>query len=146
MKNVRDILRSKAGEQIYSVTPDTKVLDAVKQMAEKGVGALLVLQNGQLAGIVSERDYARKVVLMARSSHTAEVREIMTADVICVSPTQSMEYCMELMTEKRLRHLPVVEDGKLIGLVSIGDLVKNIISDQKFMIQQLEQYIRGETV
>jgi len=146
MKNVRDILRSKAGEQIYSVTPDTKVLDAVKQMAEKGVGALLVLQNGQLAGIVSERDYARKVVLMARSSHTAEVREIMTADVICVSPTQSMEYCMELMTEKRLRHLPVLEDGKLIGLVSIGDLVKNIISDQKFMIQQLEQYIRGETV
>ena len=146
MKNVRDILRSKSGEQIYSVTPDTKVLDAVKLMAEKGVGALLVLQNGQLAGIVSERDYARKVVLMARSSHTAEVREIMTADVICVSPTQSMEYCMELMTEKRLRHLPVVEDGKLIGLVSIGDLVKNIISDQKFMIQQLEQYIRGETV
>lgn len=146
MKNVRDILRSKPAAPIYSVKPDTKVLDAVKMMAEKSVGALLVIENDKIAGIVSERDYARKVVLMARSSHTAEVREIMTADVICVSPTQSMEYCMELMTEKRLRHLPVIEDGVLIGLVSIGDLVKNIISDQKFMIQQLEQYIRGETV
>lgn len=146
MKNVRDILRSKPALQVHAVRPGSKVIDAVKLMAEKGVGALLVMENDKIVGIVSERDYARKVVLMARSSHTAEVREIMTADVICVSPTQSMEYCMELMTEKRLRHLPVVEDGKLIGLVSIGDLVKSIISDQKFMIQQLEQYIRGETV
>lgn len=146
MKNVRDILRSKPAAQIHSVQPTTKVLEAVKLMAEKSVGALLVMENEKLAGIVSERDYARKVVLMSRSSHTAEVREIMTADVICVNPTQTMEYCMELMTEKRLRHLPVIEDGNLIGLISIGDLVKNIISDQKFMIQQLEQYIRGETV
>lgn len=146
MKNVRDILRSKPAPQIHSVSPSSKVIDAVKLMAEKGVGALLVLENDQIAGIVSERDYARKVILMARSSHTAEVRDIMTADVICVSPTQSMEYCMELMTEKRLRHLPVVEDGNLIGMISIGDLVKNIISDQRFMIQQLELYIRGETV
>lgn len=145
MKNVRDVLRSKNVDQIFSVQPTTKVLDAVKLMAEKGVGALLVLDNGNLAGIVSERDYARKVVLMSRSSHTAEVREIMTADVICVNPTQSIEHCMELMTEKRLRHLPVLEDGKLIGLISIGDLVKNIISDQQFLIRQLEGYIRGET-
>lgn len=145
MKNVRDVLRSKNVDQIFSVQPTTKVLDAVKLMAEKGVGALLVLDNGNLAGIVSERDYARKVVLMSRSSHTAEVREIMTSDVICVNPTQSIEHCMELMTEKRLRHLPVLEDGKLIGLISIGDLVKNIISDQQFLIRQLEGYIRGET-
>lgn len=145
MKNVRDVLRSKNVDQIYSVQPTTKVLDAVKLMADKGVGALLVLDNGKLAGIVSERDYARKVVLMSRSSHTAEVREIMTVDVICVNPTQSIEHCMELMTEKRLRHLPVLEDGKLIGLISIGDLVKNIISDQQFLIRQLEGYIRGET-
>ena len=145
MKNVRDVLRSKNVDQIFSVQPTTKVLDAVKLMAEKGVGALLVLDNGNLAGIVSERDYARKVVLMSRSSHTAEVREIMTSDVICVNPTQSIEHCMELMTEKRLRQLPVLEDGKLIGLISIGDLVKNIISDQQFLIRQLEGYIRGET-
>lgn len=145
MKNVRDILRSKPAAQLYSVRSDTKVLDAVKLMAEKSVGALLVIDDGKLAGIVSERDYARKVVLMSRSSHTAEVREIMTPDVITVSPSQTMEYCMELMTDKRLRHLPVMEEGELIGLISIGDLVKNIISDQKFMIQQLEKYIRGET-
>lgn len=146
MKNVRDILRSKPNNQIFSVQSTTKVLDAIKLMAEKSVGALLVVDNEQIVGIVSERDYARKVVLMARSSHTAEVREIMTEDVICINPTQTMEYCMELMTERRLRHLPVLEEGKLIGMVSIGDLVKNIISDQQFMIRQLEQYIRGETV
>jgi CBS domain-containing protein len=145
MKNVRDILRSKPAAQVASVRSDTKVLDAVKLMAERSVGALLVIDDGKLAGIVSERDYARKVVLMSRSSHTAEVREIMTADVITVGPTQTMEHCMELMTDKRLRHLPVMEDGELIGMISIGDLVKNIISDQKFMIQQLEMYIRGET-
>lgn len=145
MKNVRDILRSKPAAQLFSVRSDTKVLEAVKLMAEKSVGALLVIDDGKLAGIVSERDYARKVVLMSRSSHTAEVREIMTPDVITVSPTETMEYCMQLMTDKRLRHLPVIEDGELIGLISIGDLVKNIISDQKFMIQQLEKYIRGET-
>ncbi len=145
MKNVRDILRSKPAAPVFSVRSDTKVLDAVKLMAERSVGALLVIDDGKLAGIVSERDYARKVVLMSRSSHTAEVREIMTPDVITVGPAQTMEHCMELMTDKRLRHLPVMEDGELIGMISIGDLVKNIISDQKFMIQQLEMYIRGET-
>ncbi len=145
MKNVRDILRSKPAAPVFSVRSDTKVLDAVKLMAEKSVGALLVIDEGKLAGIVSERDYARKVVLMSRSSHTAEVREIMTHNLITVDPTQTMEYCMELMTEKHIRHLPVVENGELVGLISIGDLVKNIISDQKFMIQQLEKYIRGET-
>ncbi|CBL43649.1 CBS domain protein [gamma proteobacterium HdN1] len=145
MKNVRDILRSKPSAYVYSVRPDSKVLDAIKLMSEKGVGALLVTENDKVVGVISERDYARKVVLMARSSHQAEVREIMTADVISVDPTQSMESCMELMTEKRIRHLPVIENDELIGMISIGDLVKNIISDQKFMIEQLQQYIRGET-
>lgn len=145
MKNVRDILKSKRNAQIFSVQPTTKVLDAIKLMAEKAVGALLVLDNDKLVGIVSERDYARKVVLMARSSHTADVSAIMTSRVICVDPSQSIEDCMEMMTEKRIRHLPVLEGGKLIGVISIGDLVKNIISEQRFMIRQLEQYIRGET-
>lgn len=146
MKSVRDILRSKPISQTFSVQPGTKVLDAIKLMAEKGIGALVVLENGKLVGIVSERDYARKVVLMARSSHTAEVREIMTADVITVEPGQSIEHCMELMTERRLRHLPVLEDGQLLGVISIGDIVKHIISDQQFLIRQLEGYIRGEAV
>lgn len=144
MKKVKDILKSKAEAEIYSVAPDTLVLSAIKLMAAKSVGALVVLENDKLVGIVSERDYARKVALMARSSQTAQIREIMTADVICVDPDQTMEYCMELMTEKRLRHLPVMEKDKLIGMISIGDLVKNIIEDQKNMIKQLEQYIRGE--
>jgi len=146
MKSVRDIMRSKPISHTYSVQPGTKVLDAIKLMAEKGIGALVVLENDKLVGIVSERDYARKVVLMSRSSHTAEVREIMTPDVITVSPDQSIEHCMELMTERRLRHLPVLEEGKLVGMVSIGDIVKHIISDQQFLIRQLEGYIRGEAV
>ena len=146
MKSVRDILRSKPISQTFSVMPGTKVLDAIKLMAEKGIGALVVLENDKLVGIVSERDYARKVVLMARSSHTAEVREIMTSDVITVEPGQSSEHCMELMPERRLRHLPVQEDGELLGMISIGDIVKHIISDQQFLIRQLEGYIRGEAV
>lgn len=145
MKSVRDILRTKEISQTFSVQPHTKVLDAIKLMADKGVGALVVLENNQLVGIVSERDYARKVVLMARTSHTAEVREIMTAKVITVTPDESIETCMEVMTEKRLRHLPVLEDGNLLGVISIGDIVKNIISHQEYLIRQLEGYIRGET-
>jgi CBS domain-containing protein len=144
MATVRDVLRSKANPEIHCVEPGAKVLDAIKMLADKGVGALVVTENGKLVGIVSERDYARKVMLMARSSHTAEVREIMTADVICVDPTRTVQSCLELMTEKRLRHLPVLEDGKLIGLVSIGDLVKTIIAEQQFLIGQLERYIRGD--
>ena len=146
MKSVRDILKTKAITQTYNVQPGTKVLDAIKLMAEKGVGALVVLENGKLVGIVSERDYARKVVLMERSSHTAEVREIMSPNVITVTPDESIEHCMEVMTEKRLRHLPVLEGDELVGMISIGDIVKNIISDQQFLIRQLEGYIRGEAV
>lgn len=145
MKNVRDILRTKADQKLYSVTPSDMVLDAIKLMAEKGIGALVVKENDKLAGIITERDYARKIVLMERSSRTTEVRAIMTAEVLCVEPSQSLEHCMELMTEKRIRHLPVVEKGELLGMISIGDLVKNIISNQQDMIRQLEQYIRGET-
>lgn len=145
MKNVRDILYSKADAKIFSVRPDAMVVEALKLMAEKMVGALLVLENDRLVGVFSERDYARKIALMDRSSQTTEIRQVMTADLICVSPSDTMEYCMELMTEKHIRHLPVLEDNKLIGMISIGDLVKNIIEDQKAMILQLEKYVRGET-
>lgn len=146
MKNVREILQSKAIKQTYSVQPTTKVLEAMRLMAEKEVGALVVLENKRLVGIVTERDYARKVVLMARSSHTATVSEIMASDILTVNPDQSIDECMELFTEKRVRHLPVMDEGRLIGLISIGDVVKNIISEQEDTIQHLEQYIRGETV
>lgn len=145
MKNVRDILHSKAEARIYSVSPHSMVVDALKLMADKMVGALLVIEDGKLAGVFSERDYARKIALMDRSSRTTEVGEVMTADLICVSPTDTMEFCMELMTEKHIRHLPVMDNENLVGLISIGDLVKNIIEDQKAMILQLEQYMRGET-
>ncbi|MDO8266872.1 MAG: CBS domain-containing protein [Moraxellaceae bacterium] len=144
MKTVADILRSKANAQIYTIWPSATVLEALTLMADKGIGALIVMENDKVAGILSERDYARKIALMERSSYTTEVSEIMTSNVMTVSPGQTIEFCMELMTEKRLRHLPVLEDDKLIGLISIGDLVKDIISDQQSMIRQLEQYIRGE--
>jgi CBS domain-containing protein len=145
MKNVRDILNSKGEARIYSVGPSAMVMEGLKLMAEEKVGALLVLENGLPVGIFSERDYARKIALMDRSSRTTEIRQVMTADLIFVGPADSMESCMELMTQKRIRHLPVLEDNKLIGLISIGDLVKNIIEDQKAMILQLEKYVRGET-
>ena len=145
MKNVRDILLSKAEAKIHTIAPSAMVVDALKMMAEKMVGALLVLEHDKPVGIFSERDYARKIALMDRSSRSTEVRQVMTTNLICVGPTDSMEFCMELMTEKHIRHLPVLEDGKLIGLISIGDLVKNIIEDQRAMIIQLEQYLRGET-
>ncbi|MGB4344610.1 MAG: CBS domain-containing protein [Moraxellaceae bacterium] len=144
MKTVADILRSKANAQIYTIWPSATVLEALTLMADKGIGALIVMENDKVAGILSERDYARKIALMERSSYTTEVSEIMTSNVMTVSPGKTIEFCMELMTEKRLRHLPVLEDDKLIGLISIGDLVKDIISNQQSMIRQLEQYIRGE--
>jgi CBS domain-containing protein len=145
MKRVRDILSSKGDQKTYSVGPDAMVIDALKLMAEKTVGALLVLENGKPVGLFSERDYARKLALMDRSSRTTEIRQVMTADLICVGPADTMEFCMELMTDKHIRHLPVLENDKLIGMISIGDLVKNIIEDQKSMILQLEKYMRGET-
>ena len=145
MKTVAEILRAKPHAAIYSVSPDTTVLDAMKMMAEKGVGALVVLDDkGRLAGIVSERDYARKVALLERPSFNVPISEIMTADVLTVSPRDTSQECMQLMTDRHLRHLPVLAEGELIGLLSIGDLVKHTIADQASLIQQLEQYIRGE--
>jgi len=144
MKTVAQILRSKHDLTVHTITPTAAVLDAVKLMAEKGIGALLVIENEEVVGIVTERDYARKVVLMNRSSKETPVRDIMTSSVMYVSPDQTNEDCMALITENRLRHLPVMDNGKLIGLISIGDLVKDIISEQQFVIQQLEHYIMGD--
>ena len=140
MTLVKQILDSK-GREIWSVSADDSVLEAIKTMAERGVGALLVMEDGRLAGIVSERDYARKVILKGRSSEGTRVSEIMTADVISARPEQSVEDCMSLMTEKRIRHLPVLDGEKVDGVLSIGDLVKSIIADQQFQIEQLENYI-----
>ena len=144
MKSIAHILQSKTLKTVATVSPSTPVLDAIGQMAEKKIGALLVTEGAQIIGIVTERDYARKVELMGRSSRQTQVREIMSAPVMYVRPDQSNEECMVLMTENRLRHLPVMERDELVGLISIGDLVKDIISEQKFIIEQLEHYIRGE--
>ena len=144
MKSAAQILKSKPEQTVVTVTPATPVFDAVKLMAEKNIGALLVLEDQKIVGIITERDYARKIVLMGRSSKETPVREIMTFPVMYVRPDQNNEECMALMTDNRVRHLPVVDEGKLIGLVSIGDLVKDIISEQRFIIDQLEHYIRGD--
>ncbi|MBU0807295.1 CBS domain-containing protein [Pseudomonas spirodelae] len=144
MITVAEILRAKPQAAVYSVTPTTSVLEAIKLMAEKGIGALVVLDKGRLAGIVSERDYARKVVLLERAAGDISISEIMTADVLTVSPRDTSQHCMQLMTDRHLRHLPVLAEGELIGLLSIGDLVKTTIAEQASLIQQLEQYIRGE--
>lgn len=140
MKTVKQLLEAK-GREIYSIAPEARLFDALKLMAEKGVGALVVLDNGKLAGILSERDYARKVILHGKSSHDIPVSEIMTGKVITVHPRQTVEECMALMTEKRIRHLPVAEGERLIGVLSIGDLVKEVIAEQAQTIQQLESYI-----
>jgi CBS domain-containing protein len=142
MKTVQQLLQSK-GRQIYSIDPDARVFDALKLMAEKQVGALLVLDKGRVAGVISERDYARKVILHGKSSHDIPVREIMTAKVITVSPSRAIEECMSLMTEHRVRHLPVLDGERLCGILSIGDLVKEVIAEQQQTIQQLESYIHG---
>ncbi|HXG51351.1 MAG TPA: CBS domain-containing protein [candidate division Zixibacteria bacterium] len=142
MRKVRDILAAK-GSQVWWLPPTATVYDAVALMAEKEVGALLVLEESKLVGIISERDYARKVILQGRSSKETLVKDIMTARVAYAEPDQSIEECMALMTDKRIRHLPVMEQGKVCGIISIGDLVKAIIADQQFIIQQLERYITG---
>jgi CBS domain-containing protein len=126
---------------IYSVTPDAPVLEAIRSMAEHGVGALLVMQGDKLAGIVSERDYARKVILKGRSSSDTPVQQIMTAEVITVDPGQSTQQCMQIMTDRRVRHLPVVEGGRVLGMLSIGDLVRAVLAEQAQTIEQLENYI-----
>jgi CBS domain-containing protein len=142
MKLVSHILDAK-GRDVLSIAPGASVLEAIRIMSEKGIGALVVMDGDALAGIVTERDYARKVILKGRSSDTTTVREIMTTDVITTSSGQSVETCMNTVTEKRIRHLPVVEDGKVCGIISIGDLVKAIIADQQQAIEQLEHYISG---
>jgi len=142
MPIVTDLLQTK-GHSVWSVSPDATVYEALELMAEKDVGALLVLEEGRVAGIFSERDYARKVILRGRASRDTPVREIMTAKVLYVRPEQSVNDCMALMTRHHIRHLPVLEGGELIGLISIGDVVKAIISEQEFMIEQLENYITG---
>ena len=142
MKTVRQLLQAKGGA-IHSVSPDTRVFEALKLMAEKEIGALVVTDGGALVGIMSERDYARKVILHGKSSHDIPVRDIMTSQVLTVTPGQTVDQCMALMTSKRFRHLPVTEAGKLVGLVSIGDLVKEVIAEQEQTIRQLESYIHS---
>ncbi|GAB3551561.1 CBS domain-containing protein [Noviherbaspirillum agri] len=144
MKPVAQILRAKEHKSVYSVAPEASVWEALKLMAEMSIGALVVTEGSKIVGIVSERDYARKVVLKGRSSENTRVRDIMSSPVMYVTPEHTNEDCMALMTENRLRHLPIMEKGELIGLISIGDLVKDIISEQQFIIEQLEHYIRGE--
>lgn len=142
MKLVKHLLDRK-GRHIISVRPDESVLDAIKLMADKAIGSLVVMQDDEMLGIMSERDYARKVIIKGRSSETTHVSEIMTSNVFTTSSNQSVKECMSLMTEKRIRHLPVVEDNRVIGMISIGDLVEAIIADQQEEIEQLEHYISG---
>jgi CBS domain-containing protein len=144
MKSVAQILKSKADPSVYTIAPNATVLDALKLMAEKSIGAVVVTEGEQVVGIITERDYARKVILLARSSKDTPVHAIMTSSVMYVRSDNTSEECMRLMTENRMRHLPVMDGAKLIGIVSIGDLVKDIISEQKFIIDQLEHYITGE--
>ncbi len=143
MASVGDILRRK-GQSIWVTGPKASVFEALQLMAEKNVGALLVVESQNLMGIFSERDYARKVILKGKFSRDTAVREVMTEKVITVSPDRTVDDCMLLMTNKHIRHLPVMENGQLIGIISIGDVVKEIISDQRFTINQLEDYITGK--
>jgi len=143
MKIVKDILQAK-GHEVWSISPDRSVYDALTLMAEKNVGALVVMERDRVIGMISERDYARNVILKGKSSKELAVQEIMTSRVVCVRPEQTMEECMELMTDKHIRHLPVLDDEKrLVGLISIGDVVKAIIVEKEFIIGQLEDYITG---
>ncbi|HZC86106.1 MAG TPA: CBS domain-containing protein [Steroidobacteraceae bacterium] len=142
MITVRQLL-DKKGRQVFSIGPGAAVLEAIRLMAERHVGALLVMEGETLSGIVSERDYARKVILMGRSSADTPVRDIMTVAVVTVQPETPVEKCMQVMTERRVRHLPVIEAGRVVGMVSIGDLVKAVIAEQQQHIEQLESYIHS---
>ena len=142
MGTVKNIIEAK-GNATFTITPDTSVYQALELMVEKNVSALLVMENDALAGIFTERDYARKVILKGKASKETPVREIMTEHVITVSPDSTIEECMQLMTNKYIRHLPVMESEKIVGIISIGDVVRYIIDEQKFIIENLEQYITG---
>lgn len=142
MLTVRHLLEKKS-RALRAIAPEAPVLDAIRSMAEHHVGALLVMQNDELLGIVSERDYARKVILLGRSSAHTAVREIMTSPVITVSPLSTLDECMRVVTEHRVRYLPAIENGRVIGVVSIGDLIKAVIEDQQHTIEQLESYIHS---
>jgi CBS domain-containing protein len=142
MTTVRSVLETK-GHEVWSISPTAYVIEALKVMSEKNVGALLVMEESKLVGIFSERDYARKIVLKGETSHTTRLRDVMTTNIVFIRPEQSIEECMALMTSKHIRHLPVLDNGALIGLISIGDIVKAIISEQEYTIKQLENYITG---
>ena len=142
MKTARDLLREK-GTQVYATSPEASVSDALQQMAEKNIGALIVFEGDRLVGLISERDYARKIVLKNKFSRETAVTEIMSRDVVTVAPDKNLEECMEVITEHRVRHLPVVEDDRVLGIISIGDVVKGIINHKEFIIEQLEYYIKG---
>jgi CBS domain-containing protein len=143
MKLIKHLLDSK-GRNIISIAPESSVFDAIKLMADKTVGSLIVMEDEVLCGIITERDYARKVIIKGRSSQSTRVAEIMTTEVLTTTSTQTVNHCMELMSDKRIRHLPVVEDNQVIGMISIGDLVEAIITDQQEEIEHLEQYISGQ--
>ena len=140
MRTVRHLLEAKAPE-VFAIGPDAPVIDAIRLMAEKRIGAVVVMQEGRLVGILSERDYARKIVLQGRSSKDTPVRDIMTGDVISVGLNDTADRCMQLVTDKRIRHLPVLDGGNVLGVVSIGDLVKAVIEDQQLELDQLQRYI-----
>jgi CBS domain-containing protein len=142
MKTARDLLREK-GTQVYATSPEASVYDALQQMADKNIGALIVFEGDRLVGLISERDYARKIVLKNKFSRETAVTEIMSRDVVTVAPDKNLEECMEVITEHRVRHLPVVEDDRVLGIISIGDVVKGIINHKEFIIEQLEYYIKG---
>lgn len=142
MINIGSLIKT-SNREIFSVSPSTTVLDALRYMSEKNIGAVLVIDMGRLAGIFSERDYARKVVLQGRSSQTTTVSEVMVSRLITVEAEQALDVCMQLMTDHRIRHLPVLDKGELVGIISIGDVVRQMIVEQKMLIEQLEAYIRG---
>ena len=142
MSTVKAILEQK-GSEVWSIGPEDTVYDAVQRMSEREVGALLVMNGDVLVGIITERDYARKIILEGRASNATMVKDVMTRDVLCVSPDRSLSECMALMTDKRARHLPVIENHRVVGLISIGDLVKSHIDDQNILIDQLQHYISG---
>lgn len=143
MPTAADVLRAKNLSETYYVVPDTSVYEAIRLMSDKGIGALVVLQDDMLVGMFSERDYTRKIALMDRSSRTTPVSDIMSTTLTTVTPTTSIDECLSLMTDKHIRHLPIMQEGELIGMLSIGDLVKTMIAEQQKMIQQLQSYITG---